>query len=171
MLGAARGCLVQWLVCWICIWWFLCHVRVWTTSAGLYIFFHKANQPCHSIKTFIGWFQVQIQAWLKRRTDFITIKRQVHLVLTWALCPCGLEAQTTAHVLQPCPLHKRERESTWPTENSLRNKLHGTAADLRLTVRFIALTGLQIKQVYTKRWRRRTSTKHNLVIHSADSLL
>ena len=29
-----------------------------------------------------------------------------------ALCPCGLEAQTTAHVLQSCPLHKREREST-----------------------------------------------------------
>ena len=26
-----------------------------------------------------------------------------------ALCPCGLEAQTTAHVLQSCPLHKRER--------------------------------------------------------------
>ena len=59
-----------------------------------------------------------------------------------ALCPCGLEAQTTAHVLQPCPLHKRE--STWPTESSLQNKLHGTATDLRLTVRFIALTGLQL---------------------------
>ena len=27
-----------------------------------------------------------------------------------ALCPCGLEAQTTAHVLQACPLHKRERK-------------------------------------------------------------
>ena len=61
-----------------------------------------------------------------------------------ALCPCGLEAQTTAHVLQACPLHKRERESTWPTESSLGNKLHGTVTDLRLTVRFIALTGLQI---------------------------
>jgi len=44
-----------------------------------------------------------------------------------ALCPCGLEAQTTAHVLQSCTLHKRERESTWPTESSLGNKLHGTA--------------------------------------------
>ena len=61
-----------------------------------------------------------------------------------ALCPCGLEAQTTAHVLQSCPLHKRDRESTWPTESSPGNKLHGTATDLRLTVRFIALTGLQI---------------------------
>ena len=57
-----------------------------------------------------------------------------------ALCPCELEAQTTAHVLQSCPLHK----STWPTESSLGNKLHGTATDLRLTVRFIALTWLQI---------------------------
>jgi len=61
-----------------------------------------------------------------------------------ALCPCWLEVQNTAHVLQSCPLHKRERESTWPTESSLGNKLHGTATDLRLTVRFIALTGLQI---------------------------
>ena len=31
-----------------------------------------------------------------------------------ALCPCGLEAQTTAHVMQSCPLHKRE--STLPTD-------------------------------------------------------
>ena len=60
-----------------------------------------------------------------------------------AFCPCGLEAQTTAHVLQSCPLHKRERESTWPTESSLGNKLHETATDLRLTVRFIALMELQ----------------------------
>ena len=60
-----------------------------------------------------------------------------------ALCSCGLEAQATAHVMQSCPLHKRE--STWPTtESSLGNKLHGTATDLRLTVRFITLTGLQI---------------------------
>jgi len=60
-----------------------------------------------------------------------------------ALCPCGLEAHTTSHVLQSCPLHKRERDSTWPTESSLGNKLHGTATDVRLTVRFIALAGLQ----------------------------
>jgi len=59
-------------------------------------------------------------------------------------CPCRLEAQITAHVLQSCPLHKRERESTWPTEGSLGNTPHGTATDLRLTVRFIALTGLYI---------------------------
>ena len=61
-----------------------------------------------------------------------------------ALCPCGLESQTTAHVLQSWPLHKRKREITWPTESSLGNKLHGTATDLRLTVWFIALTGLHI---------------------------
>ena len=36
-----------------------------------------------------------------------------------ALWPCRLEAQTTAQVLQSCPLHKRERESTRPTESSL----------------------------------------------------
>ena len=60
------------------------------------------------------------------------------------ICPCGLEAKTTVHVLQSCPLHKRERESTWPTDYSLGNKLHRTATDLRLTLRFIGLTGLHI---------------------------
>ena len=54
-----------------------------------------------------------------------------------ALFPCELEAQTTSHVLQSCPLHKEERESTWSTESSTGNKLNGTAIDLRLTVRFI----------------------------------
>jgi len=54
------------------------------------------------------------------------------------------------HKPQPmCPavmpsLHKEERESTWPTESSLGNKLHGTAKNLRLAVRFSALTGLKI---------------------------
>ena len=54
-----------------------------------------------------------------------------------ALYPCVLDAQTTSHVLQSCPLHKEERESTWATESSTGNKLHGTAIDLRLTLLFI----------------------------------
>ena len=61
-----------------------------------------------------------------------------------ALCPCGQEAQTTVRVLQSCPLHKEERKATWPTESSLGNKLHGTATGLHLTVRLIALAGLQL---------------------------
>ena len=65
--------------------------------------------------------------------------------------------QTTAHVLQSWPLHKKEREITWPTESSIGNKLHGTATDLRLTVRFIALTGLHIWQVYIEHWRRKNN--------------
>ena len=32
----------------------------------------------------------------------------------------------------------------WPKEGPVGNKLHGTATDLLLTVRFIALTGLHI---------------------------
>ena len=56
-----------------------------------------------------------------------------------ALCPCGLEAHTTSHVLQSCPLHKRERESTWPTESSLGIKLHGTITDLRLILNLCIL--------------------------------
>ena len=75
------------------------------------------------------------------RTDLCRLRSHINKS---DICPCGLEAQTTAHVLQSCPLHKKERESTWSTETSLGNKLHGTAIDLRLTVRFIALTGLQI---------------------------
>ena len=75
------------------------------------------------------------------RTDLCRLRSHINKS---DICPCGLEAHTTAHVLQSCPLHKKERESTWSTETSLGNKLHGTAIDLRLTVRFIALTGLQI---------------------------
>jgi len=44
-----------------------------------------------------------------------------------------------------------QKKSTWPTESLLGNKLHGTATDLLLTVWFIALTGLQIYQVYIER--------------------
>ena len=54
----------------------------------------------------------------------------------WRVSPLPLwiqEAQTTAHVLQSCTLHKEERVSTWPTESSLGDKLHGTATDLHLT--------------------------------------
>ena len=72
------------------------------------------------------------------------------------ICPCELlESHTTIHAMHSWSLHKEERESTWPTESSLGNKLHGTATDLRLTMRFIALTGLQIWQVHIERWRRR----------------
>ena len=56
-----------------------------------------------------------------------------------------MRAQTTAQVFQSCPLHKEEKERTGPAESSLGNTLlHGTATDLRLAVRLIDLTGLQI---------------------------
>ena len=54
----------------------------------------------------------------------------------WRVSPWPLwiqEAQTTAHVLQSCTLHKEEKVSTWPTESSLGDKLHRTATDLHLT--------------------------------------
>jgi len=60
------------------------------------------------------------------------------------LCPWGQEAQTTAHVLQLCPLHKEERETTWPTESSLGNKLHGTATVLHRTVRIMLQTSYKV---------------------------
>ena len=59
------------------------------------------------------------------------------------------------HVLQSCPLHKEERVSTWPTESSLGEKLHVTATDLCLRVRFIIRTGPQIWQEHIERWRRK----------------
>ena len=68
---------------------------------------------------------------------------------------CGLEAQSTAHFL----LHKEGRGSTWPTKSSQEDKLQGTVTDLRLTVRFIALMGLQIR-LYHIGWCRR-STGYN----------
>ena len=83
-----------------------------------------------------------------------------------ALCPWGQEVQTTVHVLQSCPLHKEERKSTWPTEKSLGNKLHGTITNLRLTVRFIVLTGLHIWQVHIERWRKIFNVSIDIVVVS-----
>ena len=57
---------------------------------------------------------------------------------------CGLEAQTTAHVLQSCPLHKRERESTWPTESSLGNKINGTGFIVSGVCHFMFISGFGI---------------------------
>ena len=60
------------------------------------------------------------------------------------ICPCGEADQTPQHVLQSCPLFLEERKQTWPTETSMKAKLWGGAEDLRLTARFITLTGLRI---------------------------
>ena len=68
--------------------------------------------------------------------DYVaTCKRVSHLpLLTWSTNYSPYPA------VMPSP--QREMESTWSTESSLRNKLHGRVTDLRMTVRFIALTGL-----------------------------
>ena len=60
------------------------------------------------------------------------------------LCNCGLSEQTTAHILQDCPLYNNEREAVWPEATPLQVKLHGCRQDLERTASFIVMTGLTV---------------------------
>jgi len=66
----------------------------------------------------------------------LTLNSQAFAPADWKHTP---QPMSCSHALSI-----KEKESIWPTESSLGNKLHGTATDLRLTVQFIALTGLHI---------------------------
>jgi len=53
------------------------------------------------------------------------------------ICPCGLEDQTTDHILQRCPKLQKQRDQSWPTATSVETKLYGAKVDLELTTAFI----------------------------------
>ena len=60
------------------------------------------------------------------------------------LCQCGIEAQTTTHILQTCPNLNEMRKKTWPTPTSKDQKLFGCLLDLQRTAAFIKDSGLSI---------------------------
>ena len=60
---------------------------------------------------------------------------------TW---PCGEEDQKTEHVLQRCKRHSQERNTIWPSETPIHQKLYGDMADLRRTTQFISATRLTV---------------------------
>ena len=65
-------------------------------------------------------------------------------VKTSAQGPRGEANQTPEHYLQSCSLHQQTRQQIWPTCESLKTKLWGSAEDLFLTSRYAALTGERI---------------------------
>ena len=65
-------------------------------------------------------------------------------VKTSAQCPCGEADQTQEYYLQSCSLYHQTRQQTRPTRVSLKTKLWGSAEDLFLTSKYVALTGERI---------------------------
>lgn len=59
-------------------------------------------------------------------------------------CPCGTGLQTPEHVLQECPLHRKERNEHWPEGGVLDQKLWGTREDLEHTVHYIQEIGIDV---------------------------
>ena len=57
-------------------------------------------------------------------------------------CFCGQEDQTTAHVLQRCPLYKVTREDVRPVRTPLTTKLYGCKQELEKTTLFISRAAL-----------------------------
>ena len=52
--------------------------------------------------------------------------------------------QTVHHILQDCPIWRKQRHQLWPQDESTINKLWGTAKDLRRTTQFLATCGLRV---------------------------
>ena len=65
-------------------------------------------------------------------------------VKTLAQCPCGEADQTLENSLQSCSLYHQARRQIRPTCVSPKSKLWGSAEDLFLTSKYVALTGERI---------------------------
>ena len=59
-------------------------------------------------------------------------------------CPCGEDDQTAKHILQDCRNLQTLRENTWPTTESLQDKLYGPVDMLQKTTQFITASGVQV---------------------------
>ncbi|KAK7109741.1 hypothetical protein V1264_013730 [Littorina saxatilis] len=62
-------------------------------------------------------------------------------IIDTALCECGQADQTPSHMLQDCLSHEARRREQRPDGTDLRNKLWGTADELRRTASFAASLG------------------------------
>ena len=60
-----------------------------------------------------------------------------------ALCDCKEAEQTVHHILQDCPVWRKQRHQLWPQDEPTTNKLWGTAEDLRRTTQFLATCGTE----------------------------
>ena len=65
-------------------------------------------------------------------------------IMDSALCDCKEAEQTVHHILQDCPIWRKQRHQLWPQDESTTNKLWGTAEDLRRTTQFLTTCGLRV---------------------------
>ena len=65
-------------------------------------------------------------------------------IMDSALCDCREAEQTIHHILQDCPIWRKQRHQLWPQDESTTNKLWGTAEDLRRTTQFLTTCGLRV---------------------------
>ena len=91
-----------------------------------------------------GKAQVEMETKTQVETKQSHLKRYFCWPKTSAQCPCGEADQTPEHYLQSCSLHQQARQQIWPTCVSLKTKLWGSAEDLFLTSKYVALTGERI---------------------------
>ena len=73
-------------------------------------------------------------------------------IMNSALCDCEEAEQTVHHILQDCPIWRKQRHQLWPQDESTTNKPWGTAEDLRRTI--LATCGLRVYARLTDRRRR-----------------
>ena len=66
-------------------------------------------------------------------------------IMDSTLCDCKEAEQTVHHILQDCPVWRKQRHQLWPQDESTTNKLWGTAEDLRRTTQFLATCGLRVQ--------------------------
>ena len=64
-------------------------------------------------------------------------------IMDSALCDCKEAEQSVHHILQDCPIWRKQRHQLWLQDESA-NKLWGTVEDLRRTTKFLATCGLRV---------------------------
>ena len=72
------------------------------------------------------------------------LRAHLKWIMDSALCDCKEAEQTVYHILQDCPIWRKQRHQLWPQDESTTNKLWGTAKDLWHTNQFLATCGLRV---------------------------
>ena len=65
-------------------------------------------------------------------------------VMDSAHCDCKEAEQKVHHILQDCPIWRKQTRRLWSQDESTTNKLWGTAEDLLCTIQFLATRGLRV---------------------------
>ena len=91
-------------------------------------------------------------------------------IMDSALCDCKEAEQTVHHILQDCPIWRKQRHQLWQQNEPTTNKLWGTAEDQRRPTRCLATCGLRVwaRLIDRRRRRRRRDDKEFPIPDSLD---